>query len=554
MKIFLALLSFFFCLTLNSAAKSSSSSRPPNILFILADDLGWNDISFHGSTQIGTPNIDKLAENGVILNNYYATSACSPSRATILTGRHIIHTGMYTAPNYRTRNLNLNTSFSILPEYLKICCNYSSHIIGKWHLGLSNVSYLPTSRGFESHFGFWLGVQDHFRHRIYGAYDFVDQLSVAHEYKGEYGDPLFAKKAVEFLKQKATPTPEAEEEEKKPWFLYLAFQNIHWPLQAPDEYVSLYENNTGNSIGRKIVCAMAKQLDDAVGTVTNTLDELGLWENTLVIFSSDNGGPTHRDEATESNNYPFRGGKNTLYQGGIRLPTIIKGAGIEKTNYISNELMYAADWLPTLVSMASGGNQDWQSFKPSQDPPFQYGDGYNLWNTLSRGEPSPRDHILVETHPIVAENRTRGDALIIGDWKIVKVTDTLNNQMQDGWFAPPGEDYLTMNYTIQCGETLKEGKNRPEGQCITDWCLFNLRDDPCEYHDVAKLHPQKVQELVKKLEEFQATAVLEEGVYDCMPAFVNLPEEDGGETVWRPCDLLDPYPDRIAAKTTTMIA
>jgi arylsulfatase B len=533
-----------------------SFARPPNIIFIVTDDLGWNDVSFHGSPQILTPNIDNLAEDGVILDNYYATSACSPSRATILTGRHIIHTGMYTAPNYRTRNLNLNSSFSLLPTYLKNCCNYSSHIIGKWHLGFSNVSYLPTSRGFDSHFGFWYGVEDHSRHRIYGGYDFVDQLDVAHEYKGQYGDDLFADKAVEFLKDHATRS-----EEDNPFFLFLSFQNIHWPLQAPEEFVSLCENNTGNSFARKMVCAMGKQLDAAIGRVTTALDELKLWENTFLVFTSDNGGPTNRDEATESNNYPLRGGKNTLWQGGNRIPTIIKGKGIEKKNYSNKELFYAADWLPSLVSMASEGQgQDWQSFKPIDDPPFQVGDGLNLWSSLSKGDSSSRDFILLETHPKEAINRTRGDALILGDWKIVRVTDTLNNQMQDGWFAPPGEDFQTINYSIRCdsGASLKEGKSRPAGQCQSAWCLFNLREDPCEYHDVSRTNPAILQSLVEKLEEFQATAVLDEGVYDCLPALVTLEVgEQGGrqgggeageaeetEQIWRPCDLLDPFPSR----------
>jgi arylsulfatase A-like enzyme len=514
------------------------SLRPPNIIFIIADDLGWNDISLHGSQQIGTPNIDQLAEGGVVLDNYYATSACSPSRATILTGRHIIHTGMYTAPNYRTRNLNLNTSFTLLPQYLKNCCNYSTHLIGKWHLGLSNVTYLPTSRGFDSHFGYWYGVEDHSRHRIYGGYDFVDQFDVAHQYKGKYGDPLFAEKAVELLKDKS-------QNQESPFFLYLAFQNIHWPLQAPDEYVALYENKTGNSFARKLVCAMAKQLDDAVGNVTRALTDLNLWENTLVVFTSDNGGPTHRDEATESNNFPLRGGKNTLWQGGNRLPTIIKGAGIEKVNYVNRELVYAADWLPSLVSMASGG-KNVNELKPRADPSFLYGDGVDLWSTLSKGEPSARDHILLETHPTAATNRTRGDALIVGDWKIVRVADTLNNQIQDGWFAAPGEDINATNYSIDCLADLKEGKSRPEAQCQEDFCLFNLREDPCEYRNVAKANPAVLQSMLKKLEEFQATAVLEEGVYDCVPVLVNLEEVDGAsESVWRPCDLLDPFPSRV---------
>jgi arylsulfatase A-like enzyme len=221
------------------------------------------------------------------------------------------------------------------------------------------------------------------------------------------------------------------------------------PLQSPDEYVTLFENKTDGSFARKVVCAMAKQLDDMIGNVTSTLSSLGLWENTLVIFTSDNGGPTNHNEATDSNNYPLRGGKNTLWQGGAHLPLIMKGAGLQKINYINNDLIYATDFLPSLVSMAiesmsqkqsqikseqeSSVTTTWMDYKPTSDPSFQDGDGINLWNMISKGEPSPRDYVLLETHPFDATNRTIGDAIIVNQWKLIKVTDTTNNQMQDGW-------------------------------------------------------------------------------------------------------------------------
>jgi hypothetical protein len=221
------------------------------------------------------------------------------------------------------------------------------------------------------------------------------------------------------------------------------------PLQSPDEFVSLFENKTDDSFARKVVCAMAKQLDDVIGNVSSTLTSLELWKNTLVIFTSDNGGPTNHNEATDSNNYPLRGGKNTLWQGGAHLPLIVKGAGLEKVNYINNDLIYATDFLPSLVSMAiesmsqkqslqsktepNSSTNTWMDYKPSSDPSFQEGDGLNLWNMISKGEPSSRDYVLLETHPTDATNRTRGDAIIVNQWKLIKVTDTTNNQMQDGW-------------------------------------------------------------------------------------------------------------------------
>jgi arylsulfatase B len=438
------------------------AEKPPNIVFIVADDLGWNDVSLNGSPQIGTPNIDSLANDGVILNNYYVYSICSPTRATFLTGRHVIHTGMYAAYTYRTKHGYLNTSFSLLPEYLKSCCGYSTHLVGKWHLGLNTKSTLPTSRGFDTSLGYWFGVEDHFRHRIYGAYDFSDQTDVVTQYNNTFSTPIFTDRAIDIIKTHAN--------DENPFFLYLAYQDVHWPLQAPDKFASKFENNTGGSFMRKMVCAMAAHLDEAVGNVTQALKDYGLWDNTLVVFTSDNGGPTNGDELTYSDNYPLRGGKNTLWEGGNRVVGIVRGAGIKKTNYINNEKIYATDWLPSLIRMASGNK--WTNYIPESEPPFLLGDGLDVWDTLSTGVKSPRDWILIETHPpgqylarrflliqitaffvrwLDSTERYHGDSLIVDEWKIVKYVDTANNKIQDGWYVPPGEDANSGSYTVTCG-------------------------------------------------------------------------------------------------------
>lgn len=192
----------------------------PNIVFIVADDLGWNDISLHGSPQIPTPNIDAIAKDGVVFDNYYVMPDCSPSRSSFLTGRHAIHTGVFRAYNYRSRNGHLNTSYTLLPQYLKSCCNYSTHIVGKWHLGLSTLSTLPTYRGFDTHLGYWFGMQDHQRHRSYTAYDFHNQLELATQYNNTFSTPIFAEEATKIIENSV--------HNENPFFLYLAFQDIHW--------------------------------------------------------------------------------------------------------------------------------------------------------------------------------------------------------------------------------------------------------------------------------------------------------------------------------------
>ena len=235
---------------------------------------------------------------------------------------------------------------------------------------------LPLSRGFDTHFGYYLGLQDHLRHRAYGAYDFNDQGRIATEVNGSWTAPLFASKAIDIIQNHANAT--------SPFFLYLAFQDVHWPLQAPQEYIDRFKGQTGGDLKRQMVCAMAAHLDDAVGNVTTALKRSGLWENTLIVFTSDNGGPTNGDEVTASNNFPLRGGKNTLWQGGVRVPAIVRGPGVRSRSEPLEMKMHATDWLPTLVSMAANAQSqdDWMKYMPHSDPPPIYGDGMNLWPLL----------------------------------------------------------------------------------------------------------------------------------------------------------------------------
>lgn len=498
-------------------------SKAPNILFIMADDLGWNDISLHGSSQIPTPNIDALAAGGIQLDSYYANPDCSPARSSLLTGRHAIHTGVFKAYNYRTRNGHLNTSYTLLPAYLKSCCNYSTHIIGKWHLGLSTIETLPTSRGFDTHFGYWLGVEDHIRHRTYGAYDYNDQLRIATELNGTWSTPTFTSKAIEIFETAKTSD--------QPFFLYLSFQDVHWPVQAPDSFIEQFANSTGGDRIRQRVCAMAAHLDEAVGNVTAALRSAGLEEDTLIVFSSDNGGPTNKDEMTSSNNYPLRGGKSTLWEGGNRVVGIVKGAGITNAGSISTDKMHMSDWLPTLVAMATGSD-NWEKYIPAGEAPFLLGDGVNMWPSLSQGVKSARDWILLETHPTEAAERYHGDALIVNQWKIVRYVDSTSNKIQNGWHAPRGQDPSVTPYTVQCGGDPPLKVNRTE--CIAEYCLFDLSSDPCEFHDVARRHPEVVQMMLTRLKAFQDTAVDKISVEGYLPLVVTL---DSGSRVWQPCDI-----------------
>lgn len=224
---------------------------------------------------------------------------------------------------------------------------------------------------------------------------------MAPQTNGTYSTYLYADAAVSVINAHAAANRDRAASgvaSPQPLFLYLAFQNVHWPLEAPAEYVQRFANTTGGNVARQMVCAMMAVLDDAIGNVTAALAASGMLSDTLIVFTSDNGGPENGDEGTESNNYPLRGGKNTLWQGGVRVDGIIAGAGVtQPPGTVLREHVHASDWLPSLVTIAAG--QPWTAFIPADEPPYLYGDGMDVSATLLHGEPSPREWVLLETHP-----------------------------------------------------------------------------------------------------------------------------------------------------------
>jgi arylsulfatase A-like enzyme len=233
---------------------------------------------------------------------------------------------------------------------------------------------------------------------------------------GLYSTELLTTRAVQVIEGHAA----AHVDGGTPLFLYLPYQAVHWPLEAPQTYVDAYAGKTGGNHARQMVCAMAKVLDDGVGNVTAALKRVGMWDRTVVVFSSDNGGPTNGNEGTWSSNFPLRGGKNTVWEGGTRVVGAVRGPGIPAGS-ITYEKHHATDWLPTLVSMAAG--KPWTQFIPQNEPPYLAGDGVDNWPMLRAGGAvgtSARNWLLYETHPVGQTGRTHGDAFVLGDLKVIR--------------------------------------------------------------------------------------------------------------------------------------
>jgi arylsulfatase A-like enzyme len=348
MKNYLKLLSTLFACLLLSIGYSQNSKKP-NIIIILADDLGYADVGFNGCKDIPTPNIDRIATNGVKFTSGYVTfSVCGPSRAGLLTGRYPQRFGYERNPQYRPHdpNMGLPKEENTLAESLKQV-GYTSGIIGKWHQG-ADISNHPLNRGFDEFFGHLGGG-----HRY-----FPEELTIQDSYAVDNDEGMSYKTWImrnhEPVKIKKYLTDEFSDEavrfverhQKEPFFLYLAYNAPHSPLQATQEYLDRFPNILDNK--RKTYAAMVSAVDDGVGKLLDKLESLHLDKNTLVYFLSDNGGP-EKDNGSE--NGPLKEGKSSIYEGGYRVPFAMQWTGTVKPRVYDNPVS-SLDIFATIAALS----------------------------------------------------------------------------------------------------------------------------------------------------------------------------------------------------------
>ena len=370
---------FFVCFSSLFSCCNKKENKP-NIIFILVDDLGWTDTSSYGSKFYQTPNIDYLASNGVKFTNAYAASnVCSPTRASILTGKYParLHLTDFIpgkiSPNTKLLppkwNKFLDTSEITIAKAFKNY-GYTTAHIGKWHLG-KDKKYWPENHGFDINIGGWSSGQP-----------IINKRKNSNGYFSPYGNPkLEDGKQGEYLTKRLTEEAKQfiKNNQSKPFFLNLWFYSVHTPLQAEKEKIEKYQRKKNKSIHHKnpTYAAMVEHVDDAVGEIIKTLQDLHLDKETIIVFTSDNGGliGNHaRFKEKVTSNYPLRSGKGDVYEGGVRVPTIfyypskIKPRA-EKTPIIS------VDFFPTLLQLSEIKNKDDYNF-----------DGVSLADILIKNE------------------------------------------------------------------------------------------------------------------------------------------------------------------------
>lgn len=374
------------------AVAAAQSSQKPNILYIVADDLGWNDVGFR-SSDLATPTIDRLAREGAVLDQFYVQPMCTPTRAALMTGRYPMRYGLQSFVILPEQTYGIPLDEKLLPQILKEV-GYSTAIIGKWHLGHGDTKLWPRQRGFDYQYGALIGEIDYNTHKIHGVTDWYRNNE--HLDEPGYVTTLLGQDAVRYIEK---------HDARKPMFMYLAFTAPHTPFQAPQAYIDRFKSIADPN--RRIYAAMIAAMDDQIAAVLDALEKKGMRDNTLVIFHSDNGGvksaafagQIETKGALPADNGPFREGKGSLYEGGTRAVALANWPGHIKPGKV-DQPMHVVDMLPTLADRTGASLA---GTKPL--------DGSDVWQTISEGAPSPRKEVVYNVEMF------RG-AVRRGDWKL----------------------------------------------------------------------------------------------------------------------------------------
>jgi arylsulfatase A-like enzyme len=415
---------------MSTSRAAAPAVRRPNLVVLLADDLGYADVGFQGCRDIPTPHIDSLARNGVRCTNGYVSGPyCSPTRAGLLTGRYQQRFGHEFNPSRANRAgdpIGLPLSEATIANRLQ-AAGYATGLVGKWHLG-EMPQFQPPQRGFGEFFGFLIGAHPYFPGMGAPIYRGADPVI-----ESEYLTDAFAREAVAFI----------DRHKAQPFFLYLAFNAVHTPLDATPKRLERFASIADTR--RRTYAAMLSAMDDAVGRVLTTLRSAGLEEDTLIFFLSDNGGPTMKGTTINgSSNAPLRGSKRTTLEGGIRVPFVVQWKGRIPAGTVYENPLIQLDLLPTALAAAG--------VDPPADTKF---DGVDLLPFLTgKKESAPHDTLYWRF----------GDQMALrkGDWKIVRY----DSAADDG-----------------------------AAGIATPIKLYNLAKDIGEGHDVASARPEKVKEL-----------------------------------------------------------
>jgi arylsulfatase A-like enzyme len=427
-----------------SCAGEVSKNKQPNIVLLFSDDAGYSDFGFQGSTEMKTPNLDRLASEGIQFTQAYVSDpTCGPSRAGLITGKYQQRAGYIenNVPGYMSEvsaqdgaDMGLPLSEITMGDYLK-SMGYKTGFYGKWHIGSAD-RFHPTKRGFDEFYGFRGGDRSYFaydgkpkgmREEVFSDKRMERGFGHFEEPKGYLTDVL-ADEAISFI----------EKNKEDPFFVFLSFNAPHTPMEATEEDLQQFPELSGN---RKIYAAMNLAMDRASGKVLDRLKELGLDENTIVIYTNDNGGPSDKNASV---NLPLSGTKSNHLEGGVRVPFLMRWPGVTGSNGKYDLPVSTMDLLPTFFAAAGGKVEGLKGVDGVDLEPFVTGE--------NQGRP----------HQTLFWKKDVRAAVRNGDWKLIRFPDR------------PAE-------------------------------LYNITDDMTEHTNLAADHPGKVKEMFKQIYEWELT-------------------------------------------------
>ena len=443
----------------------------PNIILIIADDMGYGDFGIFNNQISCTPHLDALVDEGITLTQHYSASpVCAPARAALMTGRYPQRTG--SIDTLEARGLDrLGLDETTVADVL--CgAGYATGLIGKWHNGALDPHYHPTARGYQEFVGFQGGWNPYYRYRL------DRNNTIEYGDKNRYLTDVFSDAAIDFI----------ERHKRENFFLQLAYNAPHFPLEAPDAIAQKY-CDLGFSLGVSLIYAMIEVMDEGIGRIAEKLDECGIADNTILIFTSDNGpafGAWNGFSQTRFN-YGFNGSKGNTYEGGIRVPAIIRWSDGLDSGIRSDGMAHFTDWLPTLLNLVGLNVPDDAALDGRDITPVLRGEAGGVypqrfwqWNRY---------------RPVGACNAAMRD----GDWKL------LRPRIAEAMQVSPVDSALD-NAIKYYPEHFSDIVRDPEPpRTVPDPpppLLFNIADDPFEQNDLAAKQPQKAAAMEAALERW----------------------------------------------------
>jgi len=468
----------------------------PHILLILIDDWGHSDIGYTNrlvDNKIRTPHLDNLSavDGSVQLHNYYVQHICTPTRSVLLSGRYQIHTGLQHGVIETEQPNSLPLDIPLISDHMQQL-GYTTHLAGKWHVGFYHKDACPWNRGFNTTMGYLTGSEDYKTHANSGAYDFRSGAKVDKAAVGTYSTDLIRDAAIKIITQHGHGQNQSSLQ--SPLFLYIPFQAVHAPLQAKKGW----KNKVNRSAfpkgkagdNRFVYAAMVLEMDAAVGAIANALKSARMYNNSVILVSSDNGG----EPKNGGYNWPYRGHKAGLWEGGVKAvgflhsPLLFGAAGRAYTG-----LLHVSDWLPTFVNLAGGDASVIQGL-----------DGVDVWPAIISGGASPRTELLhnIDMYGGSGPGGFGNAAIRVGELKLLSMG---YRATVSSWYVPPGcpPSVCVAPPPPAAGTCLAEANNTARL-----W-LFNLTADPYERCNLAgqTRYASAVCSIMEKLAQYNDTAV-----------------------------------------------